>query len=745
MASDPHAGEALPSSHPLAAERGIWHPTADRVGPVWILFRRVLKIGAPVSGGRVCFSASQRARIWLDGQLLAEGPPRSDRETWPFMEVAVPDLPPGIHVVAVEVVHYGSEAGKGQIGGPGFLVMATDRMELKALSTGDPGWRCHRDPSRHPWKGEPLGAGSKMLKGHRAIGPGQELDGQFHPWGWREVAFDEGGWLAPRYLSETHNNPWGNRPLGCHLVRNRLPEMVRRTGEWQRLVDARERAVEIPLRLHPGQILRLIGDAGCVVTAFPELSWRGGRGSRITLTANEIPFNSGDGSLLHGDSLDHACFPGQQDRLHVPGEGNWSPDWIRAFRYLVVDIEAGPEALDLDHFGFVVSGYPMRHTVSIELQGPRDWDRLIRINRATMAACSHETFFDCPAWEQAQFPGDSRIMARHHYLACCDDRLPLKAIADCAASRTPSGLLRSHWPSRFEQVISTYSLQWIGMLHDHWWYMGREEAIRPHLPVARNVLQWFMDRRRDDGLLGFIEEAPFVDWAFPSGCPEQVDEGGSAPVTAMAAEACGMLAEMERVAGFPELSERWDGEREAFLSGLARCWDGQRQLLRDHPEGDFSIHTQVQAALAGYWNPAKAGEVLERALGDEGCRQAGTLYYRSHLAQALRKSGRRAHVYQLFEDWFRLMETGVTTWPESDREKPRSQCHGWGCMIETELLLSLFGLSPAEPGWKRIRFEPLSSLPFTGTIRAVLPSGNIRIHRERSGDPWDFDSDIPLA
>jgi len=381
----------------------------------------------------------------------------------------------------------------------------------------------------------------------------------------------------------------------------------------------------------------------------------------------------------------------------------------------------------------------------LNIHDKRDWARLIEINRATIAACSHETFFDCPAWEQGQFSGDSRIMARHHYLACCDDRLPLKAISDCAASRTPSGLLRSHWPSSFEQVISTYSLQWIGMLYDHWMFMGREDAIGQHLPVARNILQWFIDRRREDGLLGLIDEAPFIDWAFPAGCPEQGEEGGSAAVTAMAAEACGMLAVLERVAGFSQLTRHWENNRDAFLSGLAHCRDNNNGLLRDHPEGGFSVHTQVQAALAGFWKPGEAGGLLEQALDDPHCRPVATLYYRSFLAEALRKSGRRERVLRLFDDWFDMVDRGVTTWPETDRENPRSHCHGWGCMVETELLLSLFGMKPLEAGWKRLCVRPLSSLGFTGELRVELPAGQVRIHRSGDSMEWKVESSIPVA
>jgi hypothetical protein len=310
----------------------------------------------------------------------------------------------------------------------------------------------------------------------------------------------------------------------------------------------------------------------------------------------------------------------------------------------------------------------------------------------------------------------------------------LKAIADCGASRTPSGLLRSHWPSSFEQVISTYSLQWIGMLHDHWWYRGDAGALRPHLPVARGILQWFLDRQRPDGLLGRIDEAPFVDWAFPAGCPEQLADGGSSIITAMAAEACDMLAILEPVVGYPELAPRWSAAADSLKQGLLHCWDGKRGLLRDHPRGGFSLHAQVQAVLSGYWQQPVAGEVLERALNDADCRQPATLYYRAHLAEALRRAGREDLVLKLFDAWFGMLEAGVTTWPETDAPNTRSDCHGWGCMVETEIVLSLFGITPAEPGWRSIRFSPHSGLPVEGELTLRLPVGEVTVVLGSSAD-----------
>ena len=320
---------------------------------------------------------------------------------------------------------------------------------------------------------------------------------------------------------------------------------------------------------------RLIVDCGRIITAYPLITWAGGGQATMTITAAEAPFSKEKGKLERNDPL-AGLLPGFEDKIicdpKAKSPQSWQPEWIRAMRYLVIDIEVDPTAaspLVVEFPKIFASYYPLPQTLEVSIDDGQDWPRLIEVNRATAAACAHETFFDCPAWEQAQFPGDGRIQARHHYIVGNDDRLGLKAIRDCAASISPSGLLHSHWPSSFEQIIATYSLQWIGMLSDHLQHFNRPQALAEFLPTARGIMAWFVNRSRSDGLLAHIAEAPFMDWAFPAGCAPQTEEGGSAMLTSLAAESMSMLADLEQAAGYPELAPRWQQQAAAWCAGGA--------------------------------------------------------------------------------------------------------------------------------------------------------------------------------
>ena len=727
-------------NHPLAQAPGVRVPDVPLHQPGWRLFRSQVQFDEVLPETRLWWSGSQRVRIWLDGELISEGPPRSDRERWPFVEVMLPALEPGPHVLAAEVTWYGPHAGKGQIGGPPFWVCSAESPHLKEWTTDSDAWECCLDPSREFWRGELAEQDQIKRGGHKAIGHGQRVLDQREIFGW-QTGEDQGTeWTPPAQISEPHGNLWGNRSLGTHLIRSFLPEMERtplepvgwggRTGE--------------ETTLSAGSNVRWIADLGAVHLFEPEVHWKGGRGSRITFTYAEVSLQREPLAKIRDASWPTGAFPGHQDRIEASGsEGLWSPEWFRAGRFVVIDLNVGEEPLELVSLDLFQRGFPFVDQLQASVEDGRPWDTLAHVNRLTNRACSHETFFDCPCWEQGQFPGDTRIQARHHYLVYNEDRLGRKAIDDFAASITPSGLLRSHWPSAFEQVISTYSLQWIGMLIDFHHYRGKGEKLSGYLPTARGIMGWFLDRVRTDGLMGLVDEAPFIDWAFPAGCPEQQEDGGSSILTAMVSEACGWMAELERVCGWPELCGRWQGHQAALLRALSLCLDVETGLIRDTPGGSTSVHAQVQAALAGFGSPEESWNRIQQAMSSEDVQQVQTLYYRAHLAEALRTSGCQGQAVELLEVWFDFLKQGVTTWPENDHPMARSDCHGWGCVPEVELVHSLFGLEPLEPGWGRISFRPCVPEGVPASLQLQLPVGTVKVARSDQGE-WMIESPVPV-
>lgn len=694
----------------------MWPEGCPRSG-AYALFQAVESLSGESRPSTIWISASQRFRYWVDGVLMGEGPSRADPNLWGYVTLKLPARGPGTRVHAIEVVHWGDAAGKGQTGPKGFLLFAGLKLA----------WRACHDESRFPRKE----TRKIPLSGHRKIGAGETLRASEYPWGWQTHPAVAASWQEPRQWGETPVNPWGNRPLNCTLVPEPLPPMSKVPWKWA----LHPKMAPIP----PRTCQTLLFDAGVLLNAVPTVRWSGGTGGSIRLVWSEAPVRA-DGTKGHRDETGCHCFFGQEDflLLHAGEQGEWSPPWIRSFRYLWVEIHTKEDVLEKLGVELERSHFPLESRLHLEVEDPlnRAWAKLRQVSLDTSLACSHETFFDCPAWEQAQFPGDARIQALHHYLLANEDRLARKAIRDLAAFRMPGGLLPSHAPSSFSQVIATYSLQWIGMLDDFRIYRGDPAFLHSHLPCARGILEWFLDLRRADGLPGFIREPLFLDWTegFHAGCAPQDRNGGSLPLACMIAEACRAMSRLERFAGRSCLAAVWDLEADSLFAAIRAIPGAPDGLLPDTAEGrGRSVHTQVQAVLAGVWSAEEGRARLRSALRCPETHQPGTLYYRAHLARAFRACGDGEGVWSIFPHWFGLLEnTGLTTWPESD-QKTRSDCHGWGVMPEIEWVHTLAGLSPdpKTTAWGRVLFAPHLGDLQRLSADVPHPGGKLRVELRR--------------
>ena len=108
---------------------------------------------------------------------------------------------------------------------------------------------------------------------------------------------------------------------------------------------------------------------------------------------------------------------------------------------------------------------------------------------------------DTPYWEQMQYIGDTRIQALISYSVAGDDRLARQAINAFNNSRIPDGITLSRYPTSMFQAIPTFSLLWVGMVHDFWMYRDDPTFVRDQLDGTRTALDWFLRHQRPDGLL----------------------------------------------------------------------------------------------------------------------------------------------------------------------------------------------------------------------------------------------------
>jgi hypothetical protein len=738
----------FPVEHPVMHTPAVWHPSAPRENWSVVLFRRTFALGRSVRNAALWISASMRFTAWLDGDRLGRGPARSDIGRWFTSHFELPPLSTGEHTLAIRVSHFGDHAGIGQLGGPAFLLVCGEGGNgpyRQAVHTGSD-WLCAPDESREPTPEHEWGG----RRPYYVVGSGERYHAEKAAGDWQHTGFDDGDWAHTRQVCRAAWSAWGNWPLGVQLAPDMIGPMHETPEPFARvayapsdLAGAAEAfaAGEAPLAVPPRRRVRLVLDRGEITNAYPTLSFRGGRDAKVRFVWAEAPYRGDSRTKGHRDVTDGADFFGHKDEVLPSGrEGAWTPLWFRSFRYVEVRIRTGDDPLTLDALTLEGTGWPIpqRGTFRAVGRSREEAGRLWDVSLRTARRCAHETYFDCPHYEQAQFPGDTRVQAVFSYLVAGDDRLARKAIADFHASRLPGGLLQCRYPSRRIQVIATFSLQWLGMMHDFLRYRGRPELLAPYLPVAREIVEWFVRRIRSDGLLGRIDDAPFLDWAPELACgnaPQDTD-GGSAVLTMMLARACDQLADLEQRAGLDELAGRWRNHARSLIKAtLRRCWDRGRRLLSDTPHTQtFSVHAQVQAILAGAWNPHKAADVLGDSLDVHGVTQPGSFYYRYYVGQALKYAGQRDAVVESFSRWQRcLANTGLTTWPENEREQPRSDCHAWSISPGIELLETVLGVEPAEDteGFAEATFAPTLASIEGARGKVCTPHGPIEVQLQR--------------
>lgn len=119
---------------------------------------------------------------------------------------------------------------------------------------------------------------------------------------------------------------------------------------------------------------------------------------------------------------------GVTDTYEVAGCGKrgdtetYEPFWFRTFRFIRLEIVTAEEPLTIESFDYQETGYPLEVktwvTTSDESMGDI-WD----ISERTLRRCMHETYEDCPFYEQLQYAMDTRSQILYTYMISGDDRL----------------------------------------------------------------------------------------------------------------------------------------------------------------------------------------------------------------------------------------------------------------------------------------------------------------------------------
>lgn len=752
------AGSAsLLSQEPRTQWSAIWisHPTAPLREPLVLHFRKSIELAVQPQHYVVHVSGDRRFLFYVNGQRIGAGPAKSDLPHWRYETFDIaPALHAGTNLLTATVWNFGIYAAVSQISDRTAFLVQGDTAQESAADT-NASWSVAVEPGLSVIPRANDGRGDYM-----AASPGETLDAAKYGWTWqapndtslawlpartamREDFSSDAGRAASRY--DVANLPW-------RLMPDPLPPMT--------YVDTSAGAIvrsDLPdapgsgfpqsaLTIPPHKTTQVMLDRKTLTTAYPELTFSGGRGSRVTLTYAEALY---DAHLKKGNRNDvagrHAI--GFQDVVLPDGskqQRTFEPLRWRTWRYLQIDIQTGDEALTLHRFSAHETTYPFQQRALFD-SGDPDLQRIWEIGWRTARLDAHETYMDTPYYEQLQYIGDTRIQALISYAVTGDDRLARQAIDAFANSKIAEGLTQSRYPSNLEQIIPPFSLYWIGMLDDIYWYRPETQIITENLQGTRDVLAWFFRYLQPDGLLREPPYWNFVDWV-PEGqeIPTFDSHGESCVLSLELAGALHDASELEHALGDASISASYDARLKQMREGIYQhCWSPERKLLADTPDRTtFSEHANILGVLYDVIPHEEQQDILRHIVSAQEHLMPASYYFRFYLARALEHAGLGDLYLSSLGPWRALLPMGFSTWPEQPGDT-RSDSHAWSAHPTYDLLTIVGGIHPGSPGFHTVRIAPELGTLKKLAIRYPHPLGDIVAHYEVTGNGLHAEITLP--
>jgi len=646
-----HAWTAQWITHPWEStlEYGVFH------------FRNKFELDNIPSRFIIHVSADNHYRLYVNGQFICSGPAIGDLNNYRYETIDIARfLNRGNNIIAAEVVNFGEyRRAAQQTFQTAFIVQADESTGISPdINTGTGNWKIIRNSAytHIPFTSDSLNA-------YYAAGPGEYIDASKYPWGWKSLEFDDSEWHDPKLGTVEfavgrgflYGSTWFLVPRQIPMLKEdqqRFPKIARLVG-LDHVKPFIQESVNTVIPAHTKVSILL--DNLLHTTGFPELVTSKGKGTNIKITYAEALFldgSSGEGSaddhFSQGDRkgnrniIEGKSIQGYYDRITVDGGDfrKYKSLSRRTFRYVQLDIETMDEDLVINDYYHIRTTFPFEEKASFKsnkLQLEKIWDAAWR----TLENSSGENFFD-PYYEQLNYIGDARIESMVSLYVSGDDRLMRKSIKQFDNSRLPNGLTQSRYPSYIVQVIPTYSILWIGMIHDYLMYSDDPEFVRQFLPGIRTVLGWFRDKVDSTGMVTDLEWWNFTDWAegFANGIPPGADKGYSSNVALQYVYALQNAADIFKYFGYTAEEKKYYKQKKAIQQAtMEKCYHRGSGLIAETPGKEiFSQHTNIWAILTNTIPEDQQQKLMEKILDNEDLIQC-TIYFKFYLFRALQKTG----------------------------------------------------------------------------------------------------------
>ncbi|MDD4992840.1 MAG: alpha-L-rhamnosidase C-terminal domain-containing protein [Paludibacter sp.] len=709
-------------------------------------FRKNLELTEKPTKFSIQVSADNRYKLYVNGKIVSMGPARCDTYFWNYETVDISSyLTAGKNCIAALVWNEAQFRPEAQVSiRTAFILQGASDIE-EILNTNE-SWKCIKDEGYKPIFNDFFAASKGQI-----VDMSQTIKGD-----WTSVNFDDSNWKYANKVADGKLKG-ASDGYGWQLVSSNLPQMELMYQRIPKLrwavgmkipnsFPAEKKAIIIPANSKVDLLL----DQTFYTNAYLTLNFSKGLGAGISIGYAETLYDREGKELRKTDrnEVEGKVFIGRIDSLIADGSKNQSFTTLnfRSYRYIRVIVQTKEEPLVIEDIYGTFTGYPFKANYTFNSDNP-EIKQILDIGWRTARLNAWETYTDCPYYEQLQYIGDTRIQAMISYYNSGDDRLAKNALTLMDHSRLAEGVTLSRYPSRSTQIISTFSLWYIGMLHDYWMYRPDAGFLKDKLMGQRAILEFFAKYQQADGSLKDMPYWRFVDWVGDMGWGPMGADGSAAMYDVQLLLAYQWAADMENAIGVPFYAEYYANKAKQLTETIKhKYWNSEKKLFADtYEKKGYSQHVNSLAILANIVDTEDLAAVGNNLLTDKSLTQC-TVYFKYYLHQALNKAGFGNDYMSWLGIWRENIKLGLTTWAEDSRlNTVRSECHAWGASPNIDFFRIVLGIDADAPGFSKIKIEP-----HLGTMTKVggempHPNGKISVNYELKKNKWQINISLPQA
>ncbi len=695
----------------------------DPAGPrnMHTLFRREVTLRDKPQSAVMVITGDDYYKFYINGFRVVQGPEPGYPNAYPYylLEVA-PFLEKGPNCLAAHAYYQGliNRVWNSGDGRSGFMLAldVTYADGTRERFVTDPSWRC---VALSAYDGDKtVGYKTQFL---------EDIDMRKMPVGWQSVGFDAAAWTPPLLGRQDHYfTLQSTPPLQVYAVK---PKQVKKLDKGHYFYDFGTEIVGCTR-------IRIQGSAGTVITVRHGEELSAPDTVRFDMRANcvyeERPILSGGKDVI--EFYDY-----------------------KAFRYMeILDAPEKPEVwVDVRH-------HPFDPGKCSFTSSDKNLEAIWSICRNGVQMGSQGGFLDCPTREKGQYLGDAVITSRSHLWLTADPTLTRKALVDFAHSQQIDPGMMAVAPGSFMQEICEYSLQYPLLLANYYRMTGDRAFTELIVDSTFDKLFGYFAAFENwssllEGISKKNEKWVLVDW------PQELRDGfdydyadgkANAVVNAFYYGALRTAAQLCRDLGRD--GKAYDKHAAKVAAGFAaKLANADTGLYVDAPGSKHSsLHANAIPLYFGLTKGADKDKIL--ALIREKRLSCG-VYIAPYVIEACFQNGAADLGYDVLtstdlHSWREMLKNGATTCMEAwgpDQKKNTSWCHAWSSSPIYLLAGDVMGLSPAEPGWKRIRIAPpvIKDLPEM-YLRVPIPQGEIIVrHVPGKGYmamiPEGIEADVP--